>query len=368
MRNEDGRKVNRIKVGIVGAGGIGLASAAWAAHRGHGVSVWAPSGSANALRNEPLSATGALEATLAVGVSDSAQTLADQADVILIAVPLNAHKAVMDALLPNLRSGHLVIVSSMGSLSSLYLYERAVARGIDLCVASFGTTALTARRKGPTQVHIMTRRSQVAISCLPQTAAPQALAACEALFGDGFNEEKDPLVSSLANTSAITHVPLALFNWTRIERAENWPQYHYMTPRVSSAIEAIDAERLAVAGAFGIEVRSVKKHFSQSFKAEGDRLEDIAAELHKKRGGPPGPTRIDTRYLSEDVPYGLVFLLALGRVANVNMPYTQAMISMAELIVGEDFLAGNDLVVHLELASSSVEGLLSRVRVSSVVI
>ncbi len=43
MRNEDGRKVNRIKVGIVGAGSIGLASAAWAAQRGHGVSVWAPS-------------------------------------------------------------------------------------------------------------------------------------------------------------------------------------------------------------------------------------------------------------------------------------------------------------------------------------
>jgi opine dehydrogenase len=141
-----------------------------------------------------------------------------------------------------------------------------------------------------------------------------------------------------------------------------------MTPRVSCAIEAIDAERLAVAGAFGIEVRSVKKHFSQSFKTEGERLEDIAAELHKKRGGPPGPTQIDTRYLSEDVPYGLVFLLALGRVANVEMPYTQAMISMAELIVGEDFLAGNDLIDHLGLASSSVERLLSRVRVSGVVI
>ena len=61
-------------------------------------------------------------------------------------------------------------------------------------------------------------------------------------------------------------------------------------------------------------------------------------------------------------------LLALGRVANVEMPYTQAMISMAELIVGEDFLAGNDLIDHLGLASSSVERLLSRVRVSGVVI
>ena len=90
--------------------------------------------------------------------------------------------------------------------------------------------------------------------------------------------------------------------------------------------------------------------------------------MHKKRGGPPGPTQIDTRYLSEDVPYGLVFLLALGRVANVEMPYTQAMISMAELIIGEDFLAGNDLIDHLGLASSSVERLLSRVRVSGVVI
>lgn len=360
--------MNRIKVGIVGAGSIGLASAAWVAQRGHEVSVWAPSGSANVLRGDSLSATGALDATLAVGVSDSAQALATQADVILIAVPLNAHKTVMDALLPNLRSGQLVIVSSMGSLSSLYLYERAVARGIDLGVVSFGTTALTARRKGPAQVNIMTRRGQVAMSCLPQTASPRALAACEALFGDGFTLEEDPLVSSLANTSAITHVPLALFNWTRIERAENWPQYYYMTPRVSHAIEAIDAERLAVADAFGIEVRSVKKHFSQSFKAEGERLEDIAADLHRKRGGPPGPTQIDTRYLSEDVPFGLVFLIALGRVANVKMPYMQAMISMAELIVGEDFLAGNDLVDHLGLESSSVEGLLSRVRVSGLAI
>lgn len=37
---------------------------------------------------------------------------------------------------------------------------------------------------------------------------------------------------------------------------------------------------------------------------------------------------------------------------------------MTELIVGEDFLAGNDLIDHLGLASSSVEGLLSRVRIS----
>jgi opine dehydrogenase len=205
----------------------------------------------------------------------------------------------------------------------------------------------------------------VGVSCLPQSGSSNALAVCEKLFGGEFTAEESPLVSTLANTNAVTHVPLALFNWTRIERAENWPQYHFMTSRVASTIEALDTERVAVASAFGIHVRSIGKHFSQSFNVDAERLEDIAVELHKRRGGPPGPTDIETRFLSEDVPYGLVFLLALGRIAGVKMPITKTMVSMAELIVGEDFVAWNDLVGNLDLSSESVEGLLSRVNISA---
>lgn len=65
----------------------------------------------------------------------------------------------------------LVIVSSMGSLSSLYLLERAVARGI-APVASFGTTALHGAAQGAYQVNIMIRRSQVAISWFATDGRP----------------------------------------------------------------------------------------------------------------------------------------------------------------------------------------------------
>lgn len=356
--------MSRVNVGIIGSGGIGLACAAWTAQRGHEVSVWSPRGSAEALRHEPLCATGALEVTLRVGYADSAQELAARADVILIAVPLNGHRMVMDALLPHLRSGQLVIVSSMASLSSLYLYERALAQGIRVSVASFGTTALTARRKSPTHVNVMTRRASVSVSCLPRCDSQNALTVCEALFGGtGFTTEDSPLVSTLANTNAVTHAPLALFNWTRIERGENWPQYYFMTPHVSAVIEKLDAERRAIANAFGIDVRSIERHFSQSFNIDAERLADIATELHQRRGGPPGPTDVKTRFLSEDVPYGLVFLLALGRVARVSAPITEATITMAGLIVGEEFASGNDLIDALRLSSESVDGLLSRVSI-----
>lgn len=356
--------MNQVKVGVVGSGGVGLACAAWTAERGHEVSVWSPRGSADVLRREPLSATGALEVTLRVGHANSAQELAEFSDVILIAVPLNGHRIVMDALLPHLRSGQLVLVSSMASLSSLYLFEAARSRGVRVSVASFGTTILTARLKEPGQVNIMTRRGNVSVSCLPRSGLPNALATCQALFGGEFTADDNPLISTLANTNAITHVPLALFNWTRIERGENWPQYHFMTPRVASVIEKLDAERRAIANAFGFHVRSIDQHFSQSFNTNATRLEDIAAELHRTRGGPPGPTNVRTRFLSEDVPFGLVFLLALGGVARIFAPITEAMITTSGLIVGEDFTAENNLIATLELSSESVDGLLSRVNVA----
>lgn len=313
------------------------------------------------MRSQPLSASGVLEVRLSVACVRSAQELATTTDVILIAVPVNGHKKVMDELLPHLHSGQTVIVSSMGSLSSLYLFEAALSRGLDLRVASFGTTVMTARRKDATQVNVMTKRAIVPVSCLPLGRLPKAIYICKTLFGDVFTPEENLLVTALANSNPISHVPLALLNWTRIERRENWPQYHYMTPHVARVIEKLDAERIAIAKAFGISVASISEHLSRSFNISEPSLADIAAELHKRRGGPAGPTDVETRYLSEDVPFGLVFLRALADIAGVSVPVTTALIAMSSFVVGEDFSAGNDLISKLGLSSESVDGLLARV-------
>lgn len=350
------------RVGIIGTGGIGYASAAWLGHAGHQVSIWSPGGQgANALRDQPLASQGVLQASVPVRVADDTRALCEASDVLLIAVPVNGHRAVMDALLPHLRSGQTVIVSSMSSLSALYLYEAARARDADITVAAFGTTVLTARRDGAASVRIMTRRTELGVSALPRARTSDALALCQALFGDVFSVHDNVLASALTNINPAAHGPLALFNWTRIERAENWPQYHYMTPMVAGVIEKLDAERQALARAFGLTVRTIERHFAQSFGTTAERLGDIAAELHAKRGGPPGPTDTGTRFLAEDVPYGLVFCAALGALAGVPMPATRTLIDMASLVTGEDYTAGNDLLTPLRLQGETLAGLLARV-------
>lgn len=350
-----------MRVGIAGTGAIALASAAWLRQAGHGVMLWSPGGQgAEALRTQPLEASGVQPCAVTVEVADDAERLCLASEVLLLALPVNGHRRVMDALLPFLRNGQTVIVSSMASLSALYLHESARHAGRRITVVSFGTTVITARRESGTQVKVMTRRKAVGVSALPGADLAEAIALCSALFGDGFFPQENTLASALANVNPQSHGPLAVFNWSRIERAENWPQYHCMTPGVARAIEALDLERRAVAKAFGIELGPIEDHFARSFGTASARLEDIAAELHAKRGGPPGPVRTDTRYVTEDMPYGLAFIEALGRIAGVLTPATRTIVDAASLVSGTDFRQQNDLLEPLNLAGETVAGLLAR--------
>lgn len=353
--------VTRHRVGIVGAGAIALGSAAWLRYAGHEAAVWSPR-SKEAQAPWPLHVEGLRPGGVVVQAATDAGAICRASDVILIALPVDGHRRVIDRLLPALRDGQWVIVSSMASLSALYLREQAMAAGKDVTVLSFSTTALTARRIEPDRVRIMMRRSTIGVSSLPQSRIDEGIRLCERLFGSGFVAQPGALASALANVNPTSHGPMALLNWTRIERGEAWPQYHYLTPSVARVIEALDAERRALAKAFGIDVGTVEQHFQNSFGTEAEHLEDIADELHAKRGGPPGPTDLGTRYLSEDIPFGLVFLLALGEVAKVPMPATRTVVDAVSLAAGHDYARDNDLIGPLGLRTETVARLMDRLR------
>jgi opine dehydrogenase len=130
---------------------------------------------------------------------------------------------------------------------------------------------------------------------------------------------------------------------------------------VAHVILRLDAERLALARAFGLEVRTIEEHFAKSFGTAAPGLPEIAAELHAKRGGPPGPTDTSTRFLAEDMPFGLAFCTALGDIAGVPMPATRAILDTAGLVVGRDLTADNDLIGALGLPDETLAGLKARV-------
>ncbi|MDP7651261.1 MAG: NAD/NADP octopine/nopaline dehydrogenase family protein [Rhodospirillales bacterium] len=94
--------------------------------------------------------------------------------------------------------------------------------------------------------------------------------------------------------------------------------------------------------------------------SEGGTLGPVAEmtdAIHARRGGPPGPNSLDTRYVVEDVPFGLVPSVAIGRAAGVAMPLHEAGINLFSALYGRDFPAENDILPELGLERMNGEEL-----------
>ena len=357
---------------MVGAGAIARAYAALLARDGHAVALWSPTGAGTrdlpssatsigpwpSARAVTLACTGVITGSVIVAaLADPAELRA--ADIVIVALPAPAYANVLPVVARHFRSDQTLIVSAALSLAPLWLAELAVAHGARPLVAAFGTTVATARARDD-GVAIMTIRTRLGVAAYPSAAGPQALVICRALFGDRFDLADSVLAVTLTNINPVAHAAMALANFTRIERGEAWPQYHFLTPAVARLVEAVDAERRAVAAAYGQSVTTIEAHFQRSFDVGETTLAEIAAELHRRRGGPPGPTSLDTRFVLEDVPYGLVFNAALARIAGIDVPVTESIVTLLSTLYARDFRAENPLIEALRLIGESAAGLQAR--------
>lgn len=363
-----------MRVAIAGAGAIARAYATLLARNGHDAALWSPGGdgardlAASAApgpatawpdaRAASIVASGVVDGTYDCAVLPAPAALAT-ADVVIVAVPAPAYASVLPRIAPHLRTRQTVFVSGALSLAPLWLAELAAAHGQSPVMAASGTTVATARTRDG-GVAINTVRTRVGIAALPAAATADAIATLAALFGDRFDTAGDALAVTLANINPVAHAAMALCNLTRMEYAEAWPQYHYLTPAVARLVEAMDGERAAVARAFGVTVAPIAAHFQRSFDVPQDTLAEIAAELHRRRGGPPGPTSLDSRFVLEDVPFGLVCNEALARIAGVALPATEATVTLLSTLYARDFRRDNPLLDALALATESRDGLISR--------
>jgi opine dehydrogenase len=361
------------RVAIVGAGAVARGMAALLARDGHVVGLWSPSGASAAdwpaasvaiawpgwnVRSAALHYTGTEIGVANVALLPNADAIA-VADSVLIALPGPGYATVLPRVAGRLRDAQIVLFSGALSLAPLWLAELAMAHGLRPTIASLGTTIVTARRDGP-GVRIMALRSRLDVGAIPASAGARTLAVCMQLFGDRFALAPNALAIALSNINPEAHAALALANLTRMERGEAWPQYHYMTPAVARLIEAMDRERRTIAGAFGLRVRSIEEHFHHSFDVPLVSLADIAAELHRRRGGPPGPTSLESRFVLEDVPFGLVFYEVLAQCVNVPVPAMSAAITVLSSIYGRDFRRDNPVLAALRLEGADRAALLAR--------
>ena len=84
--------------------------------------------------------------------------------------------------------------------------------------------------------------------------------------------------------------------------------------------------------------------------------------MHEAGNGGTGPATADSRYVTEDVPYGLALTAALGRMTDRPAVLHEAGIRIFSAMYGRDFAAENALLDAIDLSGHTLDDLKAAAR------
>ena len=117
--------------------------------------------------------------------------------------------------------------------------------------------------------------------------------------------------------------------------------------------EAISAERVAVAAALGASVPTLADWFDRVYGVRGATLVETCQRLTFNSDGPyqatGTPKSLDHKFITEDVPTGLIPMSALGAAAGVGTPAIDAVIEIVRSMTGRNFAADGRTLERLGL-------------------
>jgi opine dehydrogenase len=202
-------------------------------------------------------------------------------------------------------------------------------------IGESSTLLFTGRLHEANRVMIGAMKKQVSFATLP--ARMTAAVAAELSVLCEFKPVDSVLATSLENLGPAFHVVGMLLNTGVIERGLLEVYYRDgVTPAVARVMEKVDAERLELASALGVDVRSAASVVSEGYEIKAAGLYEA---IHGNRayvriGGVPG---LDFRYLTDDLPASVVPMVALSQAIGLPAPLLRACVTIGSAVLDRDF-------------------------------
>jgi opine dehydrogenase len=339
----EGNAVTPQRITVLGGGNTAFSMAANLALAGFEVLLWEHPDFAHTLdpirdsltiHRDGSGRTGA--ARLSGVTTDAAEALA-WSEVLVCSVPSYAHQPFVEQLLPHLEPGHLLALLP-GNLGALAVTRQLREAGIDgVIIAESDTAPYVCRKSAPDRAVIWGTVTGLGIGVAPASQTGEAMPVMRALF-PGATAYGSALEAGLSALNPVVHPPGVLMNAGRIERSrgEFWFYEEGVTPSVVKVIEALDKERLALGAALGLRLTPVAEAFHRAgFGPDGDLWATINGSRMLTALRAPG--QVETRWLTEDIPYGLATWSLLGDRLGVETPVIDALVTLASATLGTDF-------------------------------
>lgn len=269
----------------------------------------------------------------------------EDADVMIIVTGGNAQATVAAALAPLLRDGQIILLiqgNTGGSLVVCRALDRAgCAARVD--VVEMDNYPYSCWRRGPTRIEPIVKKRWLQIAAFPGDRIGAVFPRLSPLFPHAV-AAPTAVYTGFTNANAMLHVANCVANAGKIDRGEAYKFYaEGVTPSVARLYQAINAERVAVAAAYGASVPTLQDWFEGVYDVRGADLSETCRLLTTNSDGPyqatGTPNSWTHKYIAEDVPVGLMPMCALGAAAGIATPAIDAVIRLATILAGDNFAA-----------------------------
>jgi len=341
-----------MKIAVLGGGHGAYAAAADLADQGHEVRHWRRKSSELSPVITLIDEKGSrpVKVNYATRIEDAV----GKAELILIPGPATAQMDIARAMAPHVRDGQVVFLPP-GTFGS---YAMAQVVKPKLLWAETGTLPWLARKRGPAEVAITIRALRLPTGVYPVKEKDRAMAVIRQAF-PSVEPCGNALSGALMNAGPIIHPPLILMNAGPLEASNNYDIHSEGTqPAVRAVTDRLDNERIAVREAlgFGAPHYPLKDHYTSDRWMYGDAHKKLVQSGDWRE---PVPLR-EHRYMTEDVVFGLAFLVSVARWARVPAPLAEGLLALASAVLNKNLLAGERTLESLGLASLSKDELMKR--------
>jgi opine dehydrogenase len=298
-----------------------------------------------------------------VRVAEDLASAVESADLVIVVVPCFGHEPFAISLAPLLEDGQALLFFGEGS-GSIVARRALLDSGKDrVIVGESNTLPYLARLTGPGRVTAFRKSGGVMVAGLPFDGT-KALLDLTLDVWPYLSPAESVWDTVLVNYNAIDHVATMVANASTLENRSGgmllWGEG--ATPAVVRVIEAVDSEMLALRSALGL---TNLRRYRDLLVAQGLAL-DLSPNLYETvrvsrlvAGYAPTASEggLNTRYLTEDVPFALVLASSIGAALAVQTPVIDGLIALTSVMLGQDFRGQGRTLARLGLAGLDGPGL-----------
>ena len=336
---------HRTKYAIIGAGNGGQSIAGYLGLLGYDVRLYDPVEETI----EKLKALGGIKLTgetEGFGKITAATTKIEEAidgsDVIMVVSPSIYHRDIAEKCAPYINPNQIVFLHP-GATFGAFAFRKALKDfgcRIEIPIAESNTLIYACRAVETGLVHIGGRKDRILVATVPAEENERVCALLQEVYPE-VQSAKNVLVTSLDNTNPLFHPAPTLFSTSWVESNQDFLYYYDgISESIGEFIMGMDTERINIGKALGLEygadlISSIKQ-YELEYNVIGENISDIVRRVDAYNSI-KGPSSLKTRYIYEDVPMGLVPLVAVGKLVNVSVERMELIIRLSELMLEQNF-------------------------------